>query len=273
MPKPLAKLAETVWVSNDAAEVEMAVFKEEHIPTATMVNSLPPPPTLRRCVKHLGIPESAVNWALLEQALVHSSASADRNNEQLEFLGDSVLRLAAAEFLMEKYPNASVGELTMVRSHLVSDQTLAQLAEALGLEAFLKVSSAAAGDQAARPKRLADAMEAILAVLYLSKGNLQLVRPWLDPQLAALAQRLVENPEVHNPKMALQELTQKDYKTLPEYRTAEVSTLHGDPSRFRSEVWLRDRLLGTGVGASRKAAEQAAALQGYQALRIHPAPS
>lgn len=234
-----------------------------------MIDSLPPPPVLRHCIEHLDLPKQGVNWELLDQALIHVSASLDRNNERLEFLGDSVLRLAAAEFLMEQYPSASVGELTMVRSHLVSDQTLTQIAEKLGLENFLQVSGAAAGDQAARPKRLADAMEAILAVLYLSHNDLKLVRPWLDPHLATLAKRLIENPEVHNPKTALQELTQKQHKVLPEYRTAEVSTNHGDPERFRSEVWLRDRYLGAGVGASRKAAEQAAALQGYRALQVN----
>lgn len=232
-----------------------------------MIDSLPPPSVLRRCVDHLGIPQTNVRWDLLEQALIHASVSVERNNERLEFLGDSVLRLATAEFLMEKFPQASVGELTMVRSHLVSDQTLTRIAETLGLEAFLQVSGAAANDQAARPKRLADAMEAVLAVLYLSKGDLQLVRPWLDPHLESLAKRLLENPAAHNPKTALQELTQKDYKVLPTYQTVEISTVHGDPARFQSEVWLGDRALGSGVGASRKAAEQAAALQGYETLQ------
>lgn len=228
---------------------------------------LPIPGLVRRCMEHLGIPSQEVQWELLDQALVHISTSADRNNEQLEFFGDSVLRLAAAEFLIEQYPQATVGDLTRVRSHLVSDQTLTQIAEKIGVEQFLQVSNAAVGDQAARPKRLADAIEAILAVLYLSKGNLQLVRPWLDPHLAERAQQLMENPAIHNPKTALQELTQKDYKTLPDYRTAEVNSIHGNPERFRAEVWLGDRRLGAGVGASRKAAEQAAALQGYQALK------
>lgn len=232
--------------------------------------SLPAPGFLRRCMERLAIPSHEVQWELFDQALVHISASPDRNNERLEFLGDAVLRLAAAEFLMERYPSATVGELTMVRSHLVSDQTLTQIAEALGVEQIMQVSSAAAGDQAARPKRLADAIEAILAVLYLSGGDLHLVRPWLDPHLAERAEQLVENPEVNNPKTALQELTQKDYKVLPDYRTSEISLQHGDPERFRSEVWLGDRWLGSGVGASRKAAEQVAALQGYRALKANP---
>ncbi|NEQ44218.1 MAG: ribonuclease III [Leptolyngbya sp. SIOISBB] len=235
-----------------------------------MTEPLPPPPLLRPLIAQLRLPQQGLNWELLDQALIHASASADRNNERLEFFGDSVLRLAAAEFLIEQYPNATVGDLTLVRSHLVSDQTLTQIAENIGVEKFLQTSRAAAGDAAARPKRLADAMEAILAVLYLSQGDLKLVRPWLDPHLRTRAQQLVDNPEVNNPKTALQELTQREHKTLPDYRTVEISQTHGDPERFQAEVWLGDRCLGSGIGASRKAAEQAAALQGYQLLHSSP---
>jgi ribonuclease-3 len=152
----------------------------------------------------------------------------------------------------------------------VSDQTLTQIAERIQLEAHLQISNAAANDQAARPRRLADAVEAILAVLYFSCGDLRLVRSWIDPHLKTLAQELIENPVIHNPKSALQELTQKEYKVLPGYRTEEISANHGDPERFRSQVWLGDRYLGSGVGASRKAAEQAAAMQGYQVLQVSP---
>ncbi len=231
-------------------------------------SALPPPPLLRRCITRLGIPAHApLDWALLDQALTHASASTQRNNERLEFMGDAVLRLAAAEFLMERYPNATVGELSALRSHLVSDQTLTKIAEELELERFLQVSSAAAGDLAARPTRLADALEAILAVLYLSTASLKLVRPWLDPHLISRVESLIQNPAQHNPKTALQELIQKHYKSLPEYRTLEVSTAHGDPERFQSEVWFREQHLGTGRGASRKSAEQAAALQGYPMMQ------
>ncbi len=229
------------------------------------------PPSLRRCVETLGLPSTDLNWELLDQALVHASASSERNNEQLEFFGDAVLRLAAAEFLMEQYPQATVGNLTRVRSQIVSDQMLTDIAENIGIEQFLQTSSAAAGDRTARPRRLADAIEAILAVLYLSRGNLALVRPWLDPHLAERAHQLMENPALRNPKTALQELTQKHYKALPDYRTEEISTHHGDPERFRADVRLGDRWLGSGVGASRKEAEKAAASQGYRALAAsHP---
>ncbi|MBF2034918.1 MAG: ribonuclease III [Leptolyngbyaceae cyanobacterium T60_A2020_046] len=227
-----------------------------------------PPLHLRRCVARLGLPETvALNWELLELALTHSSV-ARRNNEQLEFLGDAVLRLAAAEFLMERYPEAMVGELSAVRSHLVSDRTLTSIAERLGLEPFLQISNSAAGDRAARPSRLADMVEAILAVLYLSRKDLSLVRPWLDPHLERLAETIRQNPAQSNPKTALQELTQKLHKALPEYRLQEVSRLHGDPNRYRAEVWFQDQCWGVGLGRSRKMAEQAAAQEAYQAMQL-----
>lgn len=227
-----------------------------------------PPAFLRRYAAHLRLPKEAdISWELLDQALTHASASTQRNNERLEFMGDAVLRLAAAEFLMEQYPDAAVGELSMLRSHLVSDQVLTQIAETLDIESLLQLSAAAVGDRAARPGRLADAVEAVLAVLYLSTNSLRFVRPWLDPYLEELAEQLTQNPAAHNPKTALQELLQKHHKALPDYRTVEISTAHGDPERFQAEVWFRDRRLGEGKGASRKAAEQAAALEGYRTLQ------
>jgi ribonuclease-3 len=226
-----------------------------------------PPADLRRCIARLGLPDQApVDWALLDQALTHVTASADRNNEQLEFIGDAVLRLATAEFLRETYPDAPVGELSALRSHLVSDRTLTDLAERLGLEPFLAVAPSAAGDRAARPARLADMMEAILAALYLSQGNLSLVRPWLDEQLAPLATALRQDPTRQNYKAALQELTQAQAKTLPTYQVTEVSQVHGDPQRFQAEVWFQERCWGTGRGRSRKLAEQEAAQVAYGAM-------
>lgn len=227
-----------------------------------------PPPTLRRCLTHLGLDvQAGVNWALLDQALTHVSASATENNERLEFLGDAVLRLAASEFLMERYPQASVGELSALRSHLVSDRTLTDLAVRLELEPFLHISTSAEGDEAARPARLADMMEAILAALYLSQGTLNLVRPWLDQALAPLAETLHQDPTRQNYKAALQELTQAHCKQLPHYEVAEISQVHGDPHRFQAEVWFHDRCWGTGQGRSIKLAEQAAAQVAYDALR------
>jgi ribonuclease III len=225
---------------------------------------------LQRCLQRLGLPETtAVNWHLLDLAFTHSSASATANYEYLEFLGDAALRLAAAEFLMETYPEAAVGELAAVRSRLVSDHTLAQLADDLGLETYVYMSSSAWGDRAGRRSRLADVFEAVLGVLYLERHNLSLIRPWLDGHLQRLAQQIWQDPTLQNYKAALQELTQAHYKALPEYQTQEISHVHGDTERFASEVWFMNQCWGRGRGASIKQAEQSAAQQAYTDLKQH----
>ena len=215
-------------------------------------------------LQKLGLPEQvSVQWALLDLALTHPSISAEANYEQLEFVGDAVVRLATSEFLFEMYPDCLVGEFAAIRSVLVSDRTLAQMAQSYGLERYLLVSSSAANDKAGETSRLADAFEAVLGALYLSTHTLELVRPWLDPQLQQLVAEIRKDPALQNYKDALQEWTQSHYKNLPEYRLKEISFVHGDAHRFTAEVWLQNRCLGEGKGRSKKAAEQAAAKQAF----------
>jgi ribonuclease-3 len=108
----------------------------------------------------LGLPEQvSVKWALLDLALTHPSISAEANYEQLEFVGDAVVRLATSQLLYETYPDALVGEFAAIRSVLVSDRILAQLAQNYGLERYLLVSSSAASDKAGETSRLADALK------------------------------------------------------------------------------------------------------------------
>jgi ribonuclease-3 len=215
-------------------------------------------------LQKLGLPEQvSVQWALLDLALTHPSISAEANYEQLEFVGDAVVRLATSEFLFEMYPNSLVGEFAAIRSVLVSDRTLAQMAQSFGLERYLLVSTSAANDKPGETSRLADAFEAVLGALYLSTHTLELVRPWLDPQLQQLVAEIRKDPALQNYKDALQEWTQAHYKILPEYRLKETSSVHGDAHRFTAEVWLQNRRLGEGKGRSKKAAEQAAAKQAF----------
>lgn len=224
--------------------------------------------SLQQCLRKLGVPEiPTLDWQQLDQALTHASASAVVNYEHLEFLGDAALRLAAAEFLLESYPQATVGELAAIRSRLVSDQTLADIADLLGLETHLRVSAGASRDLAGRRSRLADAFEAVLGALYLHDHDLRLIRPWLDPHMHRLAEQIRQDPTLQNYKAALQEMTQAACGALPEYRTEEVSQIHGDLQRFASTVWFQQRSWGTGRGSSMKQAEQAAARMAYAPLK------
>ncbi|MEM9485221.1 MAG: ribonuclease III [Cyanobacteria bacterium P01_F01_bin.116] len=215
----------------------------------------------------LGLANSqSVRWDLLHQALIDISRSAEQNNEVLEFLGDAALRLAAAEFLQENYPQMSVGEMAAVRSQLVSDRTLALLAKEYGFSRYLQISTSAAGDRAGQNSRLADAFEAVLGALYLSTHNLCLVRPWLDIHFDRLTNAIKNDPARQNYKAALQELTQAHSRQLPEYSVEEISQRHGDPERFYAQVQYQGKLWGNGKGPSIKQAEQRAAQQAYTQL-------
>jgi ribonuclease III len=221
---------------------------------------------LVKLISRLGLPgDTRIDWKLLDVALTHPTMGTP-NYEQLEFIGDAVVRLAASEFLWETYPDKSVGDFSAIRKVLVSDRILAQLADSYGFDRYLTLAASAVGDPSGRISRLADAFEAVLAALYLTTNNLQLVRPWLDPHFKQLATEILDDPARQNYKDALQEWTQAHYKALPEYRVHEDPLKLDRFQRFIAEVWFRDRQLGIGVGQSKKAAEQAAAKAAFTQL-------
>jgi ribonuclease III len=223
---------------------------------------------LRQFIQKLGLPEQIpVNWELLDQALTHPTASIEANYERLEFVGDAVIRLAAAEFLFTNFPGSDEGEMAAIRSVLVSDRSLAQIAESYGLDRYLIRSGSALGDKVGKETRMAAAFEAILAALFLSTHTLELVHPWLDSHLQQLTEAIRQDPTLQNYKGALQAWAQAHYQTLPEYRVAEVGQTYGDTERFVAEVWLQGQPWGEGKGQSKKAAEQAAARVAYIALQ------
>ena len=228
---------------------------------------------LQKLVIKLGLPATAsVDWKLLDLALIHPSVSTTHNYEQLEFVGDAVVRLVAAELLLETYPDEPVGEFAAIRSIMVSDRVLAGLAERYGIEPYLVIGSNATGNPVGRQSWLADAFEAILGALYLSTHNMDLVRPWLDDALKVQAEEVRNDPARQNYKDALQEWTQGNYKILPTYKVKENPKSQKHETRFISEVWLRDRLLGKGSGRSKKRAEQAAAKSAFLTLQEQQKP-
>lgn len=231
---------------------------------------------LQKFILKLGLSDTApVNWSLLDLALTHPSISSTANYEQLEFVGDSVVRLISAELLLETYPQEKVGEYAAIRSILVSDRVLAELAEYYGLEPYLLIGNNATGNPIGRQSWLADAFEAVLGALYLSTHNMDLIRPWLDRTLQTRSAEIFRDPARFNYKDALQEWTQRKYKILPQYRVAEnpenssssLTTVDWQERRFVAEVWLKKRFLGKGYGRSKKTAEQAAAKEAFLAVR------
>lgn len=228
---------------------------------------------LETLVHKLGLPKEApINWQLLDLALTHPTVSESANYEQLEFIGDAVVRLAAAIVLWKDYPDCPVGDFAAIRSVLVSDRILAQLAREYGLELYLLVAGSATADKIGQESRLADAFEAVLGALYLSTNNLNLIHPWLDPHFKQLAAEIRLDPARLNYKAALQEWTQAQFKVLPEYRVVEISQPYRNQERFVAEVWLHEKLLGQGKGRSIKAAEQAAAKVAFLSIEPQQSP-
>ncbi len=205
---------------------------------------------------------------LLETALTHSSYANEghrqlRNNERLEFLGDSVLGFITAGYLFSR-EDGQEGELTRLRASLVCEKALSAYAKKLGLgEHLLLGKGERRGGGAERPSILADAFEAVIAAVYLD-GGLAVAEAFILPFLEAeLAQRK-SRPQFRDYKTALQEIVQQNPEERLEYEVkGESGPDHN--KRFVVEVHLNSNVIGTGHGRSKKEAEQQAA---REALRL-----
>jgi len=196
--------------------------------------------------------------ALLQQALTHRSFSAD-HNERLEFLGDSVLNLAVSHMLYAQLSTLPEGDLSRVRANLVKQDTLHQLAKTLQLPAVMRLGEGEmrSGGQS-RPSILADALEAIIGAVYLDGG-------YADAQalVARLFAKVDIKPDMQavgkDPKTELQEWLQGRKLGLPKYTVVGTSgAAHRQQFEVSCEV-TELRQTQQGSGASRRAAEQAAA--------------
>ncbi|MCP9901245.1 ribonuclease III [Cyanobium sp. Cruz CV13-4-11] len=213
--------------------------------------------------------------ASIDEALTHSSTGLPRHHDRLEFLGDAVLRLAAAEFLRSAHPSLSVGDSSALRAQLVSDRWLSDLARAIALEPVLLLGAMATGDRAGRATVLAECCEALVGAIYSvgggPQGGLVAVQHWLAPHWQASAAELLADPLRHNWKSALQEWSQGQGQGLPSYHCQERSRVHGDPERFECRVEVAG-LSGEGRGGSRREAEQQAARAALETFDLRPTP-
>jgi len=205
------------------------------------------------------------NPRLLERALTHRSFSAD-HNERLEFLGDSVLNLAISGLLFEKLGDLPEGDLSRIRANLVKQDTLFELAQGLGVSSALRLGD---GEKRSgghkRPSILADALEAMIGAVYLDGGF---------DVASALVRRLYGNVELSSrmsalgkdPKTELQEWLQARKMKLPVYRVvATLGEAHKQTFDIECTV-LETGHSERGIGASRRAGEQAAAAAMLQHL-------
>lgn len=205
------------------------------------------------------------DFDLLESALTHRSyyfehrSTTPTHYERLEFLGDAVLSLVLSEALMQAFPDMPEGSLSKWRASLVNETILAEIARELEIERHLLLGNSEEKERGRlRPRLLSSALEAVIAALYLD-GGLEVARGFLRTQFASrLASLDTQNEFAADFKTRLQELTQKRFHNVPEYRLVQ-SDGPEHAKNFVYEVWINGEARGSGQGSSRKAAEQEAA--------------
>jgi ribonuclease-3 len=218
----------------------------------------------------LGVPIMAES---LERALTHRSYAYENanppTNERLEFLGDSVLGLVVTDTLFRGYPNLPEGQLAKLRAAVVQMGALAEVARELSLGSYVKLGR---GEQVTGGRNkssiLADTLEAVIGAVYIDCGLAQasaLVHRLFDPVIARSA-RLGAGLDW---KTSLQELTAGHLLGVPEYQVEESGPDH--QKSFNAVVKVGGRILGTGQGRSKKAAEQQAAEAAWNAITAEAA--
>jgi len=208
---------------------------------------------------------SLLNLAFTHRSYANECSETVGNNERLEFLGDSVLGIAVADWLMRNYPNKAAGDFSKIKSAVVSEESLAIVALRLGIDRLLLLGRGEEGTGGRKKKAiLADCMEAIYGACYLDSGfeaTYRFVTTLMEDQI-----RLVlEEDWALDYKTRLQEYMQKHYKDVPTY-TLVKKTGPEHNHTFYMEVDVAGQVFGPGIGANKKEAQQQAAKAAYEVL-------
>jgi ribonuclease-3 len=203
--------------------------------------------------------------ALREMALTHRSYAFERSldvtNERLEFLGDSVLGLVVTDMAFEAFPAMPEGELAKLRAAIVNAQALAEVARSLGLGGLVRLGK---GEEQSggrdKASILADALEAVFGAVYLDLG-LDDTRRLIERLFRPLMEAYARGEGDRDYKTILQELASRELHAMPEYRLEERGPDH--EKEFTATVFLDGQAMGTGVGRSKKEAEQRAAREAF----------
>ncbi|MEN3014319.1 MAG: ribonuclease III [Endomicrobiia bacterium] len=212
----------------------------------------------------LGI--SFKNKELLLTSLTHKSWSVENklsiNNERLEFLGDSVLSVIVAEFLYQNFIDKDEGFLSKLKSVLVSKVQIAEWSKEIMLDKYLRISSSEEY-MGGRKKDtiLAGALEALLGAIYLDQG-IEVVRDFVTKKFLL---KSINNLKIQDYKSVLQEIVQKEFKKLPEYKIVKETGPDHDKI-FDCVVKIGDKLLGEGRGKTKKQSQQNAAKEALKKL-------
>lgn len=224
---------------------------------------------LERCQVTLGY--QFADPTLLVSALTHASIATTRlqSNERLEFLGDAILGMVVCRYLFEKYPEYLEGELTKIKSSVVSRKTCSEISEEIGLPEFLFLGNGIAGRSKLPTSLSAAALESFIAAMFLDAG-LDRTSEFILKHFVSHIDAAVASEHQHNYKSQLQQFAQKNSGDTPSY---EVLDEKGpDHAKcFEIAVCIGGRRFKSAWGPSKKDAEQKAALNALIELELIPA--
>jgi len=200
------------------------------------------------------------NKELLKKALTHKSSVRNKNdsNERLEFLGDAVLELIVTEYLIDKYKDTDEGKLSKIRAATVNTEVLSSASKKLEIYRYIFVGKSEQKEGIMYNKSiLENTFEALVGAIYLD-GGLDYARGFVISQLSDTIDEIVETGMIFDHKTHLQELTQKRFSCLPEYKIIKEVGVEHDKT-FYCEVFIDGVSYGKGIGKSKKDAEKEAA--------------
>lgn len=225
--------------------------------------------TLKELEERLGYRFIEIKW--LDQALTHKSYIYETNhpekiaNEVLEFLGDSVLSLAVSHLLLNKFPEAHEGTLSMMRSQLVKGSSLAALFKELQFEGYLLLGKSQQLNKGTEKfSILANAYEAVIGAIFMDAGfnrALEIIRQHFEPYLQTKTPSVL----LDDFKSLLQIYSQQSHRQSPQYRVVQESGPDHD-KQFQASVTIAGEVKGLGWGKSKKEAEQDAAKNALESL-------
>ena len=209
------------------------------------------------CQRRIG--HSFQSPELLVAAVTHASGARHRlaSNERLEFLGDAILGFIVCERLYHAFPESLEGDLTRIKSVVVSRETCSRLSEQLGLAEFLIVGKGLSFNRPVPASVLSDLFESVVAAIYLD-GGMEAVRPFVDRLLGPEIDKVVSGELGSNHKSLLQQLAQRDFGLTPTYEVvAEEGPDHS--KSFHVSAQIGTRRYAPAWGRNKKEAEQRAA--------------
>ena len=216
---------------------------------------------VRDWLRSLGIEPAELKIYI--QALTHRSFARQinvqsRGNEQLEFLGDSVLSFSITSYLYKNYGHFAEGKLAKIRAILVNKKTLSRISRTIGIDQQVLLSENEEECEGRdKDSILADAAEALIGAIYVDKG-IKFTVGWILDRYEARIENMINAPQISDYKTYLQEAVQADYSKLVKYKM-EKSVGPDHERIFYSAAMLEDRIIGRGKGVSKKESEQDAA--------------